>query len=108
MTREIAFFAALFPLKTGNRFQCCVCRDHGSKRFAGRRKPPGGARELRGETASGLASEKRAFAKKRSWLWQLILAADQFIVKRSLPEKPDGCRHHRRLSLGWRLGAATP
>jgi predicted glycogen debranching enzyme len=26
-----------------------------------------------------------------SWLWQLILAADQFIVKRSLPEKPDGC-----------------
>ena len=25
-----------------------------------------------------------------SWLWQLILAADQFIVKRSLPEEPDG------------------
>jgi predicted glycogen debranching enzyme len=25
-----------------------------------------------------------------SWLWQLILAADQFIVKRSLPEMPDG------------------
>ena len=25
-----------------------------------------------------------------SWLWQLILAADQFIVKRSLPEAPDG------------------
>jgi len=24
------------------------------------------------------------------WLWQLILAADQFIVKRSLPEEPDG------------------
>jgi predicted glycogen debranching enzyme len=25
-----------------------------------------------------------------SWLWQLILAADQFVVKRSLPEMPDG------------------
>jgi len=25
-----------------------------------------------------------------SWLWRLILAADQFIVKRSLPEEPDG------------------
>src|SRR5205807_6868265 len=25
-----------------------------------------------------------------SWLWQLILAADQFIVQRSLPEEPDG------------------
>ena len=25
-----------------------------------------------------------------SWLWQLILAADQFIVKRSPPEEPDG------------------
>ncbi len=25
-----------------------------------------------------------------SWLWQLILAADQFIVKRSLPEEQDG------------------
>ena len=26
-----------------------------------------------------------------SWLWQLILAADQFMVKRSLPEEPEGC-----------------
>jgi predicted glycogen debranching enzyme len=25
-----------------------------------------------------------------SWIWQLILAADQFIVERSLPEEPDG------------------
>ena len=25
-----------------------------------------------------------------SWLWQLILAADQFIVNRGLPEEPDG------------------
>ncbi len=25
-----------------------------------------------------------------TWIWQLILAADQFIVKRSLPEEPEG------------------
>jgi len=25
-----------------------------------------------------------------SWLWQIILAADQFIVKRNLPEEPNG------------------
>jgi glycogen debranching enzyme len=29
-------------------------------------------------------------AEAPSWLWQLILAADQFIVKRSLLEEPDG------------------
>ncbi len=29
-------------------------------------------------------------AEAPSWLWQLIFAADQFIVKRSLPEEPDG------------------
>jgi predicted glycogen debranching enzyme len=36
------------------------------------------------EKNEGLAEEAP------SWLWQLILAADQFIVKRSLPEEPDG------------------
>ena len=37
-------------------------------------------------------AKNEAFAEEApSWLWQLILAADQFIVKRSLPEKPDGC-----------------
>jgi predicted glycogen debranching enzyme len=36
------------------------------------------------EKHQGLAAEAP------SWLWQLILAADQFIVKRSLPEEPDG------------------
>ena len=36
-------------------------------------------------------SNDESYAEKApSWLWQLILAADQFIVKRSLPEWPDG------------------
>ncbi len=36
------------------------------------------------EKSEALASEAP------SWLWQLILAADQFIVNRGLPEEPDG------------------
>jgi predicted glycogen debranching enzyme len=35
--------------------------------------------------------KNEAFAEGApSWLWQVILAADQFIVRRSLPEEPDG------------------
>jgi len=37
-------------------------------------------------------SRNEALAEQApSWLWQLVLAADQFIVRRSLPEEPDGC-----------------
>jgi predicted glycogen debranching enzyme len=36
-------------------------------------------------------AKNETYAEKApSWLWQLILAADQFIVERSLPEMPDG------------------
>jgi len=36
-------------------------------------------------------SRNEAIAEQApSWLWQLVLAADQFIVRRSLPEEPDG------------------
>jgi predicted glycogen debranching enzyme len=36
-------------------------------------------------------AQNKALAEEApSWLWQLILAADQFIVKRTLPEEPDG------------------
>jgi predicted glycogen debranching enzyme len=36
-------------------------------------------------------SRNEALAEQApSWLWQLVLAADQFIVRRSLPEAPDG------------------
>jgi predicted glycogen debranching enzyme len=36
------------------------------------------------------AKNERLAGEAPSWLWQLILAADQFVVKRSLPEEPDG------------------
>ncbi len=36
------------------------------------------------------ANNEKLAEEAPSWLWQLILAADQFIVKRSLPEEPDG------------------
>lgn len=61
------------------------------------------AAALDGETASARRAnhevklfqswqEKNAAlaADAPSWLWQLILAADQFIVKRSLPGEPEG------------------
>jgi predicted glycogen debranching enzyme len=39
----------------------------------------------------GWQAKNEALAEESpSWFWQLILAADQFIVKRSLPEEPDG------------------
>ena len=39
----------------------------------------------------GWQAKNEALAEEApSWLWQLILAADQFIVKRSLPDEPDG------------------
>jgi predicted glycogen debranching enzyme len=36
------------------------------------------------------ASAESLAGEEPSWLWQLILAADQFIVRRSLPEEPNG------------------
>jgi predicted glycogen debranching enzyme len=36
------------------------------------------------------ASAESLAGEAPSWLWQLILAADQFIVRRSLPEEPNG------------------
>ena len=36
------------------------------------------------------AKDESYAEKVPSWLWQLILAGDQFIVKRSLPDMPDG------------------
>jgi predicted glycogen debranching enzyme len=49
----------------------------------------------RGNHESGLliawqAQDKKTAATAPTWLRQLVLAADQFIVKRSLPEEPDG------------------
>jgi predicted glycogen debranching enzyme len=37
-----------------------------------------------------LAENEKTVAESPNWLPQLVLAADQFIVKRSLPEHPDG------------------
>jgi len=36
------------------------------------------------------ASSQRAVEDEPGWLWQLVLAADQFIVRRELPKDPDG------------------
>ncbi len=39
---------------------------------------------------SWLAENEKTAAESPNWLPQLVLAADQFIVKRSMPEYPDG------------------
>jgi predicted glycogen debranching enzyme len=36
------------------------------------------------------AQDEKSFSSAAGWLRQLVLAADQFIVERSLPEEPDG------------------
>jgi predicted glycogen debranching enzyme len=36
------------------------------------------------------AKDEALAAKAPSWIWQLVLAADQFIVKRALPEESEG------------------
>jgi predicted glycogen debranching enzyme len=36
------------------------------------------------------AANENAAGNAPSWIWQLVLAADQFVVKRTLPGQPDG------------------
>jgi predicted glycogen debranching enzyme len=89
--REDRLFAALFraKLEVGASFTLVVSTE--------------AAASLDGETAQAeranhdvklfheWQAKSEALAEAApSWLWQLILAADQFIVKRSLPEEPDG------------------
>ncbi len=40
--------------------------------------------------ATWAGSDSRAASAAPPWIRQLVLAADQFIVRRSLPEEPDG------------------
>jgi predicted glycogen debranching enzyme len=89
--REDHLFAALFraKLEVGASFTLVVSTE--------------AAASLDGETAQaeranhdvklfqGWQAKNEALAEEAPpWLWQLVLAADQFIVKRSLPEEPDG------------------
>ncbi len=89
--REDRLFAALFraKLEAGSSFTLVASTE--------------AAASLDGETARAeranhdvklfqewQAKNETLAEEAPSWLWQLILAADQFIVKRSLPEEPDG------------------
>jgi len=89
--REDRLFAALFraKLEVGSSFTLVLSTE--------------AAASLDGETARAeranhdvklfhewQAKNEKLAEEAPSWLWQLILAADQFIVKRSLSEEPDG------------------
>jgi predicted glycogen debranching enzyme len=89
--REDRLFAALFhaKLQVGTSMTL-VATTEANALLDGETAPAEHAnREVKLFTAWQEKHEALA-AEAPSWLWQLILAADQFIVKRSLPEEPDG------------------
>ena len=88
---EDYLFAALFQatLKAGESLTIVATTDSNTS-FDG-----GGARAQRAHHESALLKTWQALDEKSAtnapgWLRQLVLAADQFIVKRTLPEEPDG------------------
>jgi predicted glycogen debranching enzyme len=89
--REDHLFAALFhaKLNPGESF-CVVATTEATTSLDGE-----ASRAQRAEHEAGLLSawqsqREKSAAGVTGWLRQLVLAADQFIVKRSLPEEPDG------------------
>src|SRR5260370_3108 len=78
----------------GHEHHVCAIQAGAGKRFAG--DGAEGARQLPGLSRPdppGILTAWRAADKdagSQEWLPQLVLAADQFIVKRALPEEPDG------------------
>jgi predicted glycogen debranching enzyme len=89
--REDHLFAALFhaELNPGESF-CIVATTEATTSLDGE-----ASRAQRAEHEAGLLSDWQSQNEKSAagvpgWLRQLVLAADQFIVKRSLPEEPDG------------------
>ncbi len=90
--REDYLFAALFHAKLNLGESLTYCRDHGGNYFARR-----WSRLARNASITNPHlleawqwTKRKIRASAPGWLRQLVLAADQFIVKRSLPEEPDG------------------
>jgi predicted glycogen debranching enzyme len=89
--REDHLFAALFHAKLNpSESFCVVATTEATTSLDGE-----ASRAQRAEREAGLFSawqsqNEKSAAGVPGWLRQLVLAADQFIVKRSLPEEPDG------------------
>jgi predicted glycogen debranching enzyme len=89
--REDRLFAALFraKLQAGTSVTLVAAMEANALLDGETAAAERANREMKLFTAWQEKNEALA-AEAPSWLWQLILAADQFIVKRSLSEEPDG------------------
>jgi predicted glycogen debranching enzyme len=89
--REDYLFAASFraTLRVGESFSIVLTTDQAASLDAGGTLAPRAAGESK-LTATYLAANEDAAAASPEWLAQLVLAADQFIVKRASPGEPDG------------------
>jgi predicted glycogen debranching enzyme len=89
--REDHLFAALFraKLQVGESFAVVLTTEQAASLDAGRT-----LRHRAGEesvlSSASIPAKKEAGAVSPEWLSQLVLAADQFIVKRASPAEPDG------------------
>jgi predicted glycogen debranching enzyme len=88
---EDHLFAAMFhaTLRVGESFSIVLTTEESASLDAGATLAQREADESR-LLSSSFASKKDAGAVSPEWLPQLMLAADQFIVKRASPGEPDG------------------
>ena len=88
---EDHLFAALFhvSLAQGQSATLVMTTDPGANLDSARSLAQNVVRQS-GLLAQWASHDARAASAAPGWVRQLILAADQFIVKRSLPEEPDG------------------
>jgi predicted glycogen debranching enzyme len=89
--REDHLFAALFrsKLNSGESFSI-VATTEATAALDGAASRAGRTAHEAGLVSAWQAQNEKSAAHAPGWLRQLVLAADQFIVKRSLPEEPGG------------------
>src|ERR1700687_3450911 len=89
--REDHLFAAIFRAKLrAGESVTIVSTTEGSAALDGEVGRGGRAAHEAKSVAAWNAQSKAISAESPEWLQQLVLAADQFIVKRTLPDEPDG------------------
>jgi predicted glycogen debranching enzyme len=90
--REDQLFAALFHarLEPGATLTLVFSTNEAASLDGDAARSAHGQHEATLRKAWGIASRKAKSGNEPAWLHQLVLAADQFIVKRALPEEPDG------------------
>jgi predicted glycogen debranching enzyme len=90
--REDQLFAALFraALKPGESITLVVSTNEAASLDGDAARAVHEKHEVNLRKRWGAASRKTKASSEPAWLPQLVLAADQFLVKRALPQEPDG------------------